>query len=70
MCEYCEGEYQRSIIEARLENEQTDVFVDFTALLCPVLAMDTVLGLRSTFHSARINFCPMCGRDLRGGNNG
>lgn len=66
MCEYCEGEYPVSIIVARLENEDTDVYVDFTAGLGPTLAMETVLGLRSTFHSARINFCPMCGRDLRG----
>ena len=66
MCEYCDDKYQISIIEARLENEQTYVYVDFTAGLGPTLAMDTVLGLRSTFHSAKINFCPMCGRDLRG----
>ena len=66
MCEYCKGEYPVSIIVARLENEHTDVCVDFTAGLGPTLAMETVLGLRSTFHSARIDYCPMCGRDLRG----
>ena len=67
MCEYCEGEYLRSIIDVRLENEQTDIFIDYTTSFGGMftLAMETVLSDHSTWHSTKINFCPMCGRDLR-----
>ena len=68
MCEYCEGEDLRSIIEVRLDNEQTDVFVDYNPSLSGrfTLAIETVLWDASTWHHAEISYCPMCGRDLRG----
>lgn len=66
MCKHCEGECPVSIISVRLECEKTDVFVDLTEK-CPDLTMETALGAWCACHSARINYCPMCGRDLRGG---
>ena len=64
MCKYCEYEQARPIISVMLENETTDIYVDFT-YGCPTMAMKTVLGLCSTLHAKRIDYCPMCGRDLR-----
>lgn len=66
MCPYCDKEYADPMIASRSENEATDVYVDYTRGV-PTLAMEVVLFGSSTFHSCLVRYCPMCGRDLRGG---
>lgn len=69
MCEYCEGEDIKDIVKVRSKIEQTDIYVDFTSDGEPILAMDTMLDGCIAYHFAEIDYCPMCGRDLRGGDH-
>lgn len=69
MCEYCEGEDLKEIVKVRSKIEQTDVYVDFTSDGKPILAMETMLDGCGAYHFAEINYCPKCGRDLRGAAN-
>lgn len=69
MCEYCDGEDIKDIVKVRSKIEQMDIYVDFTSDGEPILAMETTLDGCSAYHFADINFCPMCGRALRGAAN-
>lgn len=72
MCEYCEGKETRPIIFLRDRHASgwsQDVYIDNTPV-CSSLVVDSSVLELSTTGIVRINFCPMCGRDLRGGNNG
>lgn len=53
----------------RSKIEQMNIYVDFMSQGEPILAMETMLDGCSAYHFAEIGYCPMCWRDLRGGNN-
>lgn len=69
MCEYCEGEDLKELVKVRSKIEQTGIYVDFTSSGEPILAMETTLDGCGAYHFAEINYCPMCGRDLIGGDH-
>lgn len=66
MCEYCNGEDIKDIVKVRSKIEQTDIYVDFASDGTPLMAIEVLLDGCSAYHFADIDFCPMCGRDLRG----
>ena len=72
MCKYCEGcsdkEHGKGEIIATKESEgfKMEFYIEYNVLESNVYRDNDILG--NTFlpcASININFCPMCGRDLR-----
>ncbi len=60
MCEYCNGSFDQKPV---IDNDRVRVYVDAKYPLAEINA-----NCITSYED--MNFCPMCGRDLRGRNNG
>lgn len=67
MCEYCEGDKTRPIVLAKRSSGMPEVkaYIAFR-FGDPFLFVEACCDYNAV-HASPINFCPMCGRDLRGG---
>ncbi len=62
-CDFCKGE------EPIYEHKDDFCKIDGNRIVAKVMAMGVLFGSPSMMNhgfSASINFCPMCGHDLRG----
>lgn len=69
MCEYCEGEETRPIILAKRSSGMAEMkaYIAFR-FGDPFLFVEACCDYNAA-HANPINFCPMCGRDLREGSH-